>query len=240
MRKFISILFCLICGNVFASAEISIGTLYDYMSGQQSTYLKRVRNQGDATAFVKVAIHEITYDSDGMPQESPELTEGNRALVASPSRLIIPASGVQATRFLFMGDRDKERYFRVRFIPVLPRAEDSFDIDAGAIQKEQQQVSAGVNILTGFGSILFVMPRKSHFDTQIIEDEKMTTIINKGNTTLILDFFEECNERKTNCSSPTKIHLLPNMKKQLMKKSDRLYRFVLIEGDNSRNMVIGH
>lgn len=82
------------CGNVFASAEISIGTLYDYMSGQQSTYLKRVRNQGDATAFVKVAIHEITYDSEGLSQESPELTEGNRALVASPSRLIVPANGV--------------------------------------------------------------------------------------------------------------------------------------------------
>ncbi len=240
MRKVYLILFLLFSGNASASAEISIGTLYDYMSGQQSTYLKRVRNQGDATAFVKVAIHEITYDSEGQPKESPELTEGNRALVASPSRLIIPANGVQASRFLFMGERDKERYFRVRFIPVLPKAEDGFDIDAATIQEEREQISAGVNILTGFGSILFVMPRQSHFDTQIIEDEKMTTIVNKGNTTLMLDFFEECDGRKKNCSSPAKIHLLPNMKKQLMKKSDRLYRFVLIEGDKSRNMVIGH
>ncbi|HHQ4571624.1 hypothetical protein J4G65_07890 [Aeromonas allosaccharophila] len=240
MMKLISIISCLMCGNVFASAEISIGTLYDYMSGQQSTYLKRVRNQGDATAFVKVAIHEITYDSEGLSQESPELIEGNRALVASPSRLIVPANGVQATRFLFMGERDKERYFRVRFIPVLPRVEDGFDIDSSTIQEGREQVSAGVNILTGFGSILFVMPKKSRFDTQVIEDEKMTTIINKGNTTLILDFFEECDGRKTNCSSPRKIHLLPNVKKQLVKKSDHLYRFVLIEGDKSRNMVIGH
>lgn len=37
-----------------------------------------------------------------------------------------------------------------------------------------------------------------------------------------------------------KIHLLPNMKKQLVKQKDHLYRFALIEGDQSRNMVIGH
>ncbi|MGL4505807.1 MAG: hypothetical protein ACRCUF_08740, partial [Aeromonas sobria] len=118
MKKIYFILSLIFSGNALASAEISIGTLYDYMSGQQSTYLKRIRNQGDATAFVKVAIHEITYDAAGQPQESAELTEGRRTLIASPSRMIIPANGVQATRLLFMGERDKERYFRVRFIPV--------------------------------------------------------------------------------------------------------------------------
>ncbi|HGY1008929.1 TPA: hypothetical protein ACNUUR_001509 [Aeromonas salmonicida] len=240
MKRIYLILLLMFSGNLFASAEISIGTLYDYMSGQQSTYLKRVRNHGDATAFVKVAIHEITYDANGQPHESPELSEGSRALVASPSRLIIPANGVQATRLLFMEERDKERYFRIRFIPVLPRIEDGFDIDPSTMQGEKSQVSAGVNILTGFGSILFVVPKQSHFDTQIIEDNTIATIVNKGNSTIVLDFFEECDGRKNNCSSPRKIHLLPNIKKQLMKKSDHLYRFVLIEGDKSRNMVISH
>jgi P pilus assembly chaperone PapD len=240
MKKMFFILSLIFSGNALASAEISIGTLYDYMSGQQSTYLKRIRNQGDVTAFVKVAIHEITYDAAGQPQESAELTEGRRVLIASPSRMIIPANGVQATRLLFMGERDKERYFRVRFIPVLPKQEDGFDLDANSVQKEQQQVSAGVNILTGFGTIIFVMPKESRFDTRIIKTDTMTTVVNKGNATIVLDFFEECDGRKKNCSSPSKIHLLPNMQKQLMKKSDHLYRFELIEGDKSRNMVIGH
>ncbi|MFM5112541.1 hypothetical protein ACEUAG_01115 [Aeromonas hydrophila] len=62
MVKIYLIFFLLLSGSAAASAEISIGTLYDYMPGQQSTYLKRVRNQGDSTAFVKVAIHEVTYD----------------------------------------------------------------------------------------------------------------------------------------------------------------------------------
>ncbi|MCP1601801.1 hypothetical protein J2S82_003758 [Aeromonas caviae] len=239
MRKIFYIFLLILSGNVMASAEISIGTLYDYMSGQQGTYLKRIRNQGDTTAFVKVAIHEITYDGTGQPRESAELTEGNRALIASPSRLIIPANGMQATRLLYMGARDKERYFRVRFIPVLPRKEDGFDMDDQSIDG-QQQVSAGVNILTGFGAIIFVMPKETRFDTKMIEADTMTTVVNNGNATIVLDFFEECDGRAKNCSTPGKIHLLPNMKKQLLKKKDHLYRFALIEGDQSRNMVIGH
>ncbi|MBW3811403.1 hypothetical protein GM611_16095 [Aeromonas hydrophila] len=224
-------------GNIIASAEISIGTIFDYMTGQQSTYLKRIANQGDATAFVKVAIHEIIYDEAGQPHESPELVGENRVLVASPSRMIIPANGAQATRFLFTGKRDKERYFRVRFIPVLPKKEDGFNIDGDSI--DSHQFSAGVSILAGYGAIVFVMPEDTHFDTKVIESVDSAKVINKGNATIVLDFFEECDGRKKNCSTPSKIHLLPNMQKQLLKKNDRLYRFELIEGDKSRNMVIG-
>lgn len=239
MRNLFFIFLLMFSGTALASAEISIGTLYDYMTGQQGTYLKRIRNQGDATAFVKVAIHEITYDGAGQPHESPELTEGNRALIASPSRMIIPAKGMQATRLLHMGARDKERYFRVRFIPVLPKKEDGFNMNEQDMHV-RPRVSAGVNILTGFGAIMFVMPKETRFDTQVIEADTMTTVANHGNATIVLDFFEECDGRGKNCSTPGKIHLLPNMKKQLMKKKDHLYRFVLIEGDQSRNMVIGH
>ncbi|MFM5841037.1 hypothetical protein [Aeromonas sanarellii] len=239
MRNIFFILLLMLSGNVLASAEISIGTLHDYMDGQQGTYLKRIRNQGDATAFVKVAIHEITYDRAGQPHESPELTEDNRALIASPSRMIIPANGMQATRLIYMGARDKERYFRVRFIPVLPKKEDGFDM-GGQDTPGQPQVSAGVNILTGFGAIIFVMPKEPRFDTQVLKADAMTTIVNNGNATIVLDFFEECDGQGKNCSAPGKIHLLPSMKKQLMKKKGHLYRFNLIEGDQSRNMVIGH
>ncbi|WP_421235974.1 hypothetical protein [Aeromonas sp. 601039] len=242
MKKICSALIILMFFNkdVFASAEINIGTLYDYMNGQQSTYLKRVRNQGDSTAFIKVAIHEIIYDEMGKPSELAELTEGPRPLIASPSRMIIPANGMQATRLLYMGGRDKERYFRIRFIPVLPKQEDGFDLGANIDSESQQAVSAGVNILTGFGTIVFVMPKESLFDTQFIKEDSTTTVINKGNTTIVLDFFEECDSRGKNCSTPSKIHLLPNMSKQLVKKSNHLYQFSLIEGDKSRSIVIGH
>ncbi|BFL81869.1 hypothetical protein LFREDSHE_03190 [Shewanella baltica] len=58
-------------------------------------------NMGDSTAFIKISINEIKYDENGQPYEVPEQEAENRTLIASPSRLIIPAKGVQATRLLF-------------------------------------------------------------------------------------------------------------------------------------------
>ena len=48
--------------------------------------------------------------------------------MASPARLIVPAKGMQGTRLLHMGERDTERYFRVRFVPVVPEKEDEFAV----------------------------------------------------------------------------------------------------------------
>jgi hypothetical protein len=50
--------------------------------------------------------------------------------MASPARLIVPANGMQGTRLLHMGARDTERYFRVRFIPVVPEKEDEFAVSS--------------------------------------------------------------------------------------------------------------
>ena len=120
MRNIFFILLLMLSCNVLASAEISIGTLFDYMAGQQGTYLKRIRNQGDTTAFVKVAIHEITYDGAGQPRESAELTEGNRALIASPSRLIIPAKGYRLPACSIWGCETRSAISGFALFPCCP------------------------------------------------------------------------------------------------------------------------
>ncbi|MCE6985145.1 molecular chaperone, partial [Pseudomonas frederiksbergensis] len=74
------------------------------------------------TAFVKVSVVELVYDNQGQAREVE--MDGRealqRGLVVSPARLIIPANGMQAVRLLYRVERDQERYFRLRFIPVLP------------------------------------------------------------------------------------------------------------------------
>ena len=45
--------------------ELNVGALYDYLDSGKSTLLKRVRNGGDTTAFVKVSVAELVYDTDG-------------------------------------------------------------------------------------------------------------------------------------------------------------------------------
>ncbi|MGL4915537.1 MAG: hypothetical protein ACRC5D_04695 [Aeromonas allosaccharophila] len=124
MSKFFILFLLVLSGNALASPDISVGTLYDYMSAEKTTLLKRIRNIGDETAFVKITLAEIVYGADGVPKERDLPEEGVRQLVTSPSRLIIPAGGMQATRFIYMGERERERYFRVRFVPVKPQDED--------------------------------------------------------------------------------------------------------------------
>lgn len=211
--------------NALASADISVGTLYDYMSSEKNTQLKRIRNLGDETAFVKITLAEIVYGADGRPKEQVLPQVGVRQLVTSPSRLIIPAGGSQATRFIYMGERDRERYFRVRFVPVKPQGDEITDLPL------KQQISAGVSIMTGFGTILFVAPKVPRYDTRIGRENGAIFAENRGNSTVVLDYLEVCD--KTSCSQPEQMHLLPGVKKRVSQDATKTVRFELIEGNKS-------
>ncbi|MGH8329589.1 MAG: molecular chaperone, partial [Pseudomonas sp.] len=95
---------CMFSLNVQAGPNINIGVVYDYLSGNNSTYLKRVYNSGDSTAFVKINVLEIIYNADGTSSEVPVKVQADSSardgLMASPARLIIPAQGMQGTRLL--------------------------------------------------------------------------------------------------------------------------------------------
>ncbi|WP_421253958.1 hypothetical protein [Aeromonas jandaei] len=227
MNKLYFLLLLILSGNALASPDISVGTLYDYMPAEKTTLLKRVRNIGDETAFVKITLAEIVYGADGVPQERELPEEGVRQLVTSPSRLIIPASSMQATRFIYMGERERERYFRVRFVPVKPQDDEITELPT------QQQISAGVSIMTGFGTILFVAPKETRYDTRIERETGALYVENRGNATVILDYLELCDKKESSCSQPEKMHLLPGVKKRVSEEATRMVRFELIEGKKS-------
>ncbi|ASX13113.1 hypothetical protein CK627_21145 [Aeromonas dhakensis] len=213
------------CGHVLASTDISVGTLYDYMSSEKNTQLKRIRNMGDETAFIKITLAEIVYGADGVPKERELPEEGVRQLVTSPSRLIIPAGGSQATRFIYMGERDRERYFRVRFVPVKPQGDEITELPL------KSHLSAGVSIMTGYGTILFVAPKVPRYDTRMVREDGALYVQNLGNATVVLDYLEVCDI--TSCSQPEKLHLLPGVKKRVSQDAASTVRFELIEGKQS-------
>lgn len=66
-----SIVIALICCAGFtwstaqaAAPKLNVGSMHDYIDSDKCTLLKRVRNSGDATAFVRVEISEIVYGAD--------------------------------------------------------------------------------------------------------------------------------------------------------------------------------
>lgn len=223
-----------------AAPELNIGGLYDYIDAGKSTLLKRVRNGGDTTAFVKVSAAELVYDEEGTAREISleSLPLEQRGLVVSPARLIVPARGLQSVRLLYRGARDRERYFRVRFIPVLPEVNDGFTVDEAEVDAYRNSLKAGVNLLAGYGSLLFVRPADTRFATSAQAEGGKLTVVNKGNSTLVLDHFRVCQAGNGQCEQATKHHLLPGRTRQFEAEQGRVFHFELQEGERRQQMTV--
>ena len=230
-----------------AGPLINVGVVYDYLEGDRSSYLKRVFNGGTSTAFIKVNVLEIIYNADGTTREVPvaSMTDDKGAttsrdgLMASPSRLIVPVNGRQGTRLLYMGPRDKERYFRVRFIPVVPEKDDNFGITEEDRADYKDHLAAGINVMAGYGTVFFVLPKDTRFDTQISDTTDQYQLRNAGNSTVVLDEFHDCSVTDaTDCVPTTKHHILPERQLKFEKKPGRRYSFVLVEGLDKKPMKV--
>lgn len=230
----------LLCSvGVHAGPNISVGDFYDYLRGDKGTYLKRVFNGGTKTAFVKVNISEMLYKPDGSYDEVPLTIEGDgsvrNGLVASPARLIVPADGMQSTRFVFIGERDRERYFRVRYLPVAPEKDDGFGLSDEDRKAYEDTLVGGVQVMAGYGTVFFVRPKESRFDTRVENGAQRYTMRNSGNTVVVVDEFKDCLVTdRTACAPTTKNHIFPGRVFSFEKKAGRLYRFYLVEGDTQR------
>ncbi|VVN70540.1 molecular chaperone [Pseudomonas fluorescens] len=235
--------FCLFTQSAHAGPSINVGTVYDYLDGGKSTFLKRVFNGGDSTAFVKVNILEIVYDADGTSREIPLISQADASardgLMASPARLIVPANGMQGTRLLYMGEREKERYFRVRFVPVVPEKEDEFAVSAEEREDYKKGLSAGVNVLAGYGTVFFVRPKEMRYESVIDNAASHYQIRNNGNTVVVIDEFKDCSvKNEQECQPTTKHHILAGRTFQFEKQAGREYRFTLVEGEISKKLEV--
>lgn len=242
-RRLALIGFCLFTQTAHAGPSINIGTVYDYLDGDKSTFLKRVYNGGDSTAFVKVNILEILYDADGKSREVPLQSNADGksrdGLMASPARLIVPASGMQGTRLLYMGERDKERYFRVRFVPVVPEKEDEFAVSGEEREEYKKALSAGVTVLAGYGAVFFVRPKDPRYASVIENEAARYRIRNTGNTVVVIDEFKDCAVKNDqDCQPTTKHHILAGRNFEFEKQAGREYRFTLIEGESRKKLDV--
>lgn len=226
--------------SIYASPSIGIGNMYDVFTPETQSLTKRVYNTGTSTAFVRVDILEIDANPKINQRESTqkEIKGGSliqERLIVSPLRLIIPSSGFQSVRILWPGDRKKERYFRIRFTPVLPEENDNFGMSKDEISKYRKNaLDVGVNVLTGYGSVVVIQPKNPLFNTVIDDTNKQILIVNNGNTTIILDNIRYCENAKSYCKNKSREIILPGREFILQKKQNNKINFTLIEGDKSK------
>ena len=229
--------------NACAAPAIGIGSMYDLLMPGENNLVKKVYNSGDSTAFVKVDILEIRLDGQGGEQElvtqkmDGDALNKNR-LIATPQRMIIPPSEFQSIRLLWPGTREKERYYRVRFTPVVPDKKNDFGLTEGEIAEYKYSVKAGVNILTGYGSILYVMPDKPKFNTKVKDDTVSVNVMNSGNATIVIDGITYCDGKNKQCSSPTRSFVIPGRQFVIKKESGKNIKFRLHEAGSTKDFSI--
>ena len=243
MKRWLVMVFFLSAQVAVAAPQINVGVVYDYLDGDKSTYLKRVFNGGDSTAFIRINILEMIFDEQGTAREVPLQTQAGGSardgLMASPARLIVPANGTQGTRLLYMGEREKERYFRVRFVPVVPEQADEFALTDEEQADYKKDLAAGVTVLAGYGTVFFVRPKNTRFDSVIDDDSGQYQIRNNGNSVVVIDEFKDCvagNEQ--DCQPTTKHHILAGRTFRFDKQAGRHYRFTLIEGTAKKKVEV--
>ncbi|PKH19396.1 hypothetical protein CIG19_20025 [Enterobacterales bacterium CwR94] len=227
-----------------AGPMINVGELNEYIQPKKNTLAKRINNTGDATAFVRVSVDEMVFSGGGYTEnklDSNTLIKGTgTGLISSPARLIIPAKGMQTNRLVFTGSRDKERYYRVRYIPVIPEDAREFGLSKDEAKKYQSKISAGVTVLTGFGTIVTVLPDSVKFNTKITENSRNLQITNNGNASIVIHSMKECDKGLKNCSSVINHQLRPGMKLEKPVTTGKIWQYTLYEGTQKKILTSGN
>jgi Mat/Ecp fimbriae periplasmic chaperone len=225
--------------DAFASPSISIGAMYDFMVGGKATMLKQIRNSGTSTAYVRVDIAELDREGNVLEGIVDASNEKN-GLIASPSRLIIPPGGSQAVRLLMLGDRQYERYFRARFVPVQPTNEHGFSVSSEEAKAFENSLTASMNLLIGYGSLVTVAPSASVFDTEIVNEPGQERVRNRGNTTIFLNDVYACSVKADKCEPPVRKRIAPGREESLVSDADGYYKFELQEGIGKKSLRLGN
>lgn len=229
--------------TALATPSIGIGSMYDILVPGKQALTKRIYNTGTSTAFVRVDLLEIHPQKTAKALEVPVKDIAGNALVknrliVTPLRMIIPPSGFQTVRIIWPGDRTAERYYRVRFTPVMPETGDGFGLSNKEISEYRNKaLSAGLNVMAGYGTLVMIQPAKPVFNTQFLTaSSDSITVKNQGNATIALENIRHCKVANTDCGSASREFILPGRSKNINKKKDFSTNFTLIEGEKQKKL----
>ena len=93
-------------------------------------------------------------------------------------------------------------------------------------------MSAGFNVMAGYGMVFFVRPSVIRFDTKIDNTANAYQVKNNGNSVVVIDSFKDCSAKNEDDCQPTrKVHLIPGHDFAFDKQAGRVYRYNLIEDE---------
>lgn len=235
LRLMFIIFGCFLASTAYAG--ITLDSMQAYLAPNRSTGELTVYNMSPTTAYVRVDVIEMTLGGDELSAVPGEL---EKALLASPNRLIVPAGGRQVVRLITLGERNHERYFRVRFVPVAPKKADGFAISDEDESDASKAMHAQLSIQVGYGARVVVAPRSPTFATRIVPADGGHVIHNEGDSTIYLAKHRSCLRRASReCKELPAERIDPHGSLRLADEPESYRSFDLKEGATTNPRTIG-
>lgn len=146
----------------------------------------KVINNGSDVGYVEVEV--LAVHNPGTPEEQRvKVTDPDQIkLIASPSKLMIPANSQKLVRIVNLDPGStEERIYRINVTPVLPPLQE----DEGSV----------VRVVVAYQLLVIVDPATPREEVEVLRQGYRLTLNNKGNTNILFSDGRQCEADNTNC-----------------------------------------
>ncbi|MEZ8863321.1 hypothetical protein AB4371_22090 [Vibrio sp. 10N.261.51.A3] len=175
------------------------------LKGNKRSDLIKLSNPVDDIAYVETHVVEVTFDENG--NEQLELVEGEGkkdSIIVIPEKgLVPPKSSVQFRVVKTAESVVKDRYFKVRFVPVTNKKLES--------PNSKDKVNSGIFISIATSGFVAISNEDSQPDIISTVDNGILTLKNNGNGVGTLTNCTLCSEEEDlDCKIFNDIRMIPN------------------------------
>ncbi|TQO88855.1 hypothetical protein [Vibrio cholerae] len=175
-----------------ASNTIRLDSLYQRLDNQQNYKDVRVYNDSKNLAFVSVSVVEV-MNPGAQEEQVKEPDFGNGPLISTKA-LMIPAESSRSVRVYYPEtiSRDADRFFRIRFTPVMPTKEHGF---TDSQLKSAKTVESNFKLSFAWGVLLSVVKKSPNLDYKVYLDSSKNLVFeNTGDSLVTIKSVLLCSE----------------------------------------------
>lgn len=164
------------------ASGIRLDSLYENLAQDRNYKDIRVYNDSNSVAYVSVSIVEVLNPGDNYEKvEEPKFGDGP---VVNSKAIVIPVESSRSVRVFYPDDikRENDRFYRIRFRPVLPTKKEGFsDEDINNVK----EIYSSFKISFAWGVLLSVPKRDPNLSLSAKLDEKRQLILRNTGDSLV-------------------------------------------------------
>ncbi len=184
----------------------------------------KVINNGTQEGYVQVEVFEVLNPGTENEQRVPATDPDNIRLLATPTKLVVPAGGQKSVRIVNLEPgNNEERIYRINVTPVLP-----------PLTEEEGSV---VRVVVAYQLLVIVDPDEPKENLDIQRSGFRLTVRNNGNTNVLFSDGRQCDKQGENCVEISAHRVYPGNTWQVDLEKDQPATFKLTSFNGIREIT---